>query len=321
MTPFSLEPFIAPSQDTLYDQLILGGGPAALTAAIYSARKMIRLALITSDFGGQVNDTSEIENYTGFQTISGQELTGKFTEHVKHFQIPVALGEKITEVDKKTNLFEIQVESGKVFHAKTVIVATGKRKKQLEVPGEKELSGRGVSYCSICDAPFFKGKNVIVAGGGNSAFTAVIDLMKVATEITLINYAKGFQADPVLVKAAKKENRVHLLDFHRIIKIEGDKKVTGVQIRDREKSIDTRIVTEGVFVEIGMLPNTGPLKRLAKLNDADELVVDGSCRTSVEGLFGAGDVTIVPYNQIVISAGEGAKAALTAYDYLIRNAD
>ncbi|MBN2144332.1 MAG: FAD-dependent oxidoreductase, partial [Candidatus Aureabacteria bacterium] len=164
MNLVSLDELNAIDAESIYDQLILGGGPAALTSAIYSARKMIRVALISLDFGGQVNDTSEIENYTGFQTVTGHELAEKFAEHVRHFNIPVSLGDKITNVDKNGALFEVRMESGKMFRAKTVIYATGKRKKQLNVPGEREFLGRGVSYCSICDAPFFKNRKVVVVG-------------------------------------------------------------------------------------------------------------------------------------------------------------
>ncbi|MBN2145621.1 MAG: FAD-dependent oxidoreductase, partial [Candidatus Aureabacteria bacterium] len=183
---------------------------------------------------------------------------------------------------------------------------------------EREFLGRGVSYCSICDAPFFKNRKVVVVGGGNSAFTAVIDLLKVASAITLVNFAKGFQADQVLIETAKKGIQAHFLDNHAVVRIEGDKKVSGVRVKNRDTSRENLIVADGVFVEIGLSPNTGPVKNLAKLNDLGELIVNASCQTGIEGLFGAGDVTSVPYNQIVISAGEGAKAALAAYDYLIR---
>src|SRR4030042_1724303 len=251
-----------PDNNSIYDMLIVGGGPSAMSAAIYGARKMINLALITLDFGGQVKETSVIENYLGVQSINAQELVAKFEEHVKSFDIPINLGVSIVEIKKKDDIFTVYMEDGTNFLGHTIIFATGERHRQLNVPGEKELLGKGVTYCATCDAPLFKGKKVIVVGGGNSAFTTAFDLLKLDAEIILVNYASGWQADEIFLK---------------------------------------------------------PVKNLVELTKQGEVIVDCFCRTSIPGFFAAGDVTTVPHKQIIISAGEGAKAALSAYDNLIKS--
>ena len=305
-----------PDPTSRYDLLILGGGPAAMSAAIYAARKMLKVAMVAMDYGGQVAWTSEIENYLGFMTISGQELVDRFVEQVKEFKVPVAKGEKVVKVEKG---FSVHTESGASFAGNTVLLATGKRDRPLNVPGEKELVGRGVAYCSTCDAPFYKGQKVAVAGGGNSAFTAALDLLKVDAQVTLINFVEGWQADPVMIESAKKHgDRVKYLDEHEVVRIEGAAKVSGVVAKDRKTGEEKQLEVSGIFVEIGLLPNSEPVDGLVDLNERKEVVIDCFCRTSLEGLYAAGDVTTVPHKQIVISAGEGAKAALSAYDYLTR---
>jgi len=313
-----LEQAKEPGLDVIYDLLILGGGPAAMSAAVYAARKMMKLAIITKDFGGQVRETSEVENWMGFQSINAKDLADMFEEHVKSFDIPVSLGTATTECKKEADTFRVQTEDGRVFSSRSVIVATGKRHRWLEVPGEKELAGRGVAYCATCDAPFFKGKRVVVAGGGNSAFTTAVDLLKVGAEVTLVNFIKGWQADAALQARLKQTDQVSLLDHHQVVRIEGKDRVTGVVVKDRENEREDKLDADGIFVEIGLIPNSESVKDLVDLNEQGEVIVDCSCRTSVEGLYGAGDVTTVPHKQIVIAAGEGAKAALSAYDYLIK---
>lgn len=305
-----------PDPAETYDVLILGGGPAAMTALVYAARKLLKVALVTAEFGGQVGETSAIENYMGFQTITGKELVARFKEQVQGFDVPVAEGERVERVRLEGGLFEVATAGGAVFRGRTVIYATGKRSRRLNVPGEAELAGKGVAYCATCDAPFFKGKRVVVAGGGNSALTAVVDLLKVATEVTAVNFVEGWQADPVLLEAARRHGHLRLLDLHAVKAIEGRERVEAVRVEDRRTGEERLLAAEGVFVEIGLLPNTDPVRGLAALNPAGELLVDCHCRTDVEGLFGAGDATTVPYKQIIISAGEGAKAALAAYDLL-----
>ena len=313
----SLEKAKEPEPDVSYDLIILGGGPAAMSAAVYAARKMMNLAIITKDFGGQVRETSEIENWLGFQSINAKDLADSFKEHVKSFDIAVSLGTAITEVNKEADTFKVRTDSGTVYSSRALILATGKRHRPLNVPGEKELVGRGVAYCATCDAPFFKGKKVVVAGGGNSAFTTAVDLLKVEAEVVLVNFIKGWQADEALQKRVKQIGKASLLDYHQVVRIEGKDRVTGVVVKNRENDKEKKLDANGVFVEIGLLPNNESVKDLVELNEQGEVIVDCSCKTSVQGLFGAGDVTTVPHKQIVIAAGEGAKAALSAYNYLI----
>ncbi len=310
-----------PKEGELYDLLVLGGGPAAMTAAVYAARKMLRLAMVTKDFGGQVTETSDIENYMGFQTIRGEELARKFQEQVLKFEVPVRTDDKVSKVEKSGEEFLVHTESGRTFRARTVILATGKRSRPLNVPGEKEFVGRGVAYCATCDAPFYAGKKVVVAGGANSAFTAALDLLKVDAEVTMVNFVEGWQADAVLVDMVKDNPKLTLLDYHEVTRIEGDEKVRRVYVRNRATGEERAIEADGIFVEIGLIPNSESVAGLAELTPWKEVKVDCHCRTSVPGLFAAGDVTTVPYKQIIISAGEGAKAALAAYDYLAQRGE
>jgi len=306
-----------PNPDAIYDVLVIGGGPAAMTAAVYAARKMLKLALLTKDFGGQVMDTSDIENYMGFQTITGEELAKKFQEQIRHFEVPFRKDDGVLSVTQDGDLFLVRTENDVVFRGKTVILATGKRSRPLNVPGEREFTGKGVAYCATCDAPFYAGKDVVVAGGANSALTAAMDLLKAqATHVTLVNFIEGWQADEVLMASVRDDQRLNLLDFHEVVRIEGKDRVEAVRVRNRKTGEETVIRTNGIFVEIGLLPNSEPVAELAQVNDVREVLVDCHCATNVPGLFAAGDVTTVPYKQIVISAGEGAKAALAAYDYL-----
>ncbi|HPM76604.1 MAG TPA: FAD-dependent oxidoreductase [bacterium] len=309
-----------PDPGTEYDLLVVGGGPAAMTAVVYAARKTLRVAMLAKDVGGQMGWTSEIENYMGFQTITGQELTQKFREQVEQFDVPIALDQNVTKIEKRGESFVATLEDGQSFRGRTLIIATGKRDRPLNVPGEKEFVGKGVAYCATCDAPFYKEKTVVVAGGGNSAFTAALDLLKVGAAVTLVNFAPGWQADEVMRRSLDRfGDKATLLDEHQVVAVEGEARVNAVRVRNRKTGEERRLAVDGIFVEIGLLPNSEPLGELAELNAHNELIVDCHCRTSVPGLFGAGDVTTVPFKQIVISAGEGAKAALSAYDYLTQH--
>jgi NADH-dependent peroxiredoxin subunit F len=307
-----------PDQQTVYDMLILGGGPAAMSAAVYAARKILNIALITVDFGGQIKETWEVENYLGFQSINANDLASRFQEHVESFHIPIAMGVAVKDISKKDTIFTVFMEDGRNFLGKTVIYATGEHHRRLAVPGEKEFTGKGVSYCALCDAPLYKDKKVMVVGGGNSAFTTALDLSRGNAEIILINLVQGWQADSILQQRVRKYQRIQFLDFHEVIRIEGEKTVESAVLRDRSTGEEKRFIVDGIFIEIGLLPNSDPVKNLAKLNERREVIVDCSCRTNVSGLFAAGDVTTIPHKQIIISAGDGAKAALSAYDYLVQ---
>jgi alkyl hydroperoxide reductase subunit F len=314
----SISPLRKPDHDTVYDMLILGGGPAAMSALVYAARKMINLAIVTLDFGGQMNETAEVENYLGFPSIRAGDLVARFKEHIMGFDIPVSMGISIAEVRRKGDDFEVLMEDGTSFFGHSVIFATGKRHRPLTVPGEKDLVGKGVAYCATCDAPLYKDKKVVIVGGGNSAFTTALDLSRLNAKTVVVNFLSGWQADEALRQRVESFGKVRFLDYHEILRVEGKDKLEAVVVRDRGSGEEARIEADGLFVEIGLLPNSDPVKKLAVLNKIGEVVVDCYCRTDIPGLFGAGDVTDVPHKQIIISAGEGAKAALSAYDYLIK---
>jgi alkyl hydroperoxide reductase subunit F len=304
-------------KEVVYDLLILGGGPAAMSAAIYASRKLLNLGIITRDFGGQVRETTEVENWLGFQAINAMDLADMFEEHVKSFHLSVTLGVSATRVMKKNDVFHVHSDDGNTYLGRAVIFATGKRHRSLNVPGEKELVGRGVAYCSTCDAPLFSGKKVVVVGGGNSAFTTAGDLTKVDAEVVLINFEKGWQADEVLQERIHKTGKVRFLDYSQVLRIDGKDTVEAVWFKNRDDDNEQELEVDGVFVEIGLLPNNEPVKEFVELNTNGEVIIDCGCKASVDGLFGAGDVTTVPHKQIIIAAGEGSKAALSAYDYLI----
>jgi NADH-dependent peroxiredoxin subunit F len=306
-----------PDSETVYDMLILGGGPAAMSAIVYAARKMLSLAVITLDFGGLMRETTGIENYLGFQSINASDLVARFEDHVRSFDIAVSLGIAVKEVKKNNGIFAVHMEDGILFSGKTVLFCLGERHRLLSVPGENEFYGKGLSYCATCDAPLFKGKKVMIVGGGNSAFTTAFDLMRVDARIVLVNFVEGWQAEKTLRQRVGKYDRMEFLDYHEVVGIGGKGRVEEAVVRNRKTGEEKRMPVDGVFVEIGLLPNSDPVKNLVKLNDQGEVVIDCACRTNMPGLFSAGDVTHVPHKQIIISAGEGAKAALTAYKYLI----
>jgi alkyl hydroperoxide reductase subunit F len=301
-----------------YDLAIVGGGPAGLTAAVYAARKNLDAVLISKDIGGQTLLTSDIENYMGYQYVSGRELAAKFEEQVKRYPIDVAVGEEVARVAPEGSGFVVTTSTNREVWARAVIVATGKRSRPLGVPGERELVGRGVSYCAVCDAPLFPGKDVIVVGAGNSGATAVVDLLKIARRIYVVDVLPDWRADPVLVDRIRAAgDMVQPFFGHEVVEIKGESRVEGIVIKDRGSGQVRELPVQGVFIEIGLIPNSEPVKGVAELNRWGEIVVDCKCQTSVPGLFAAGDVTTVPEKQIIIAAGEGAKAALSAYAYLI----
>jgi len=305
--------------ELIYDLVIIGGGPAGMTAAVYAARKRLKTLLISEDLGGQVLLTSEVENYMGYQYIEGRQLVNKFKEQVGHFPIDQEIGEEVQELSKEGEIFSILIKGGTKFRGKTVIIASGKRSRSLDVSGEKRLIGRGVSYCSICDAPFFEGKEIAVIGGGNSAFEAALDLVKIASGIYLVDIASTWRADSVLVEQIEKEKKVTSFPRHKVKEIKGEDRVESITIEPLDGGQIKSLSVQGVFIEIGLVPNSEFARPLVKLNQAGEIVVDCKNQTNIAGLFAAGDVSSVPEKQIVIAAGEGAKATLTAYQYLLRS--
>ncbi len=301
-------------EDKLYDLIIIGAGPADMTAAVYAARKKLDTLVISGNVGGQTLLATGVETYMGYQFITGQELMRKFEEQVRQFPIPLLIGDEVTKLSEDDNFFAVQTSKGKKFRGKTVIIASGRRARSLNVPGEKELVGRGVSYCATCDAPLFDGMDVAVIGSGNPAITAVNDLTKYARKIYSIARV-SVKADLVLVEKAKKSVKVEFLSGYAIKEIKGKDNVESIVIRDIKG--DTVLDVGGVFIEIGAIPNVEFAKDVVKLNELKEIEVNCDCNTSVAGIFTAGDVTNAPEKQIIVAAGEGAKAALSAYRYLI----
>ncbi|HEC97506.1 MAG TPA: FAD-binding protein [Nitrospirae bacterium] len=302
----------------MYDFIIIGAGPAGMTAAVYAARKKLDILVISKDVGGQPLLTSGIENYMGYQYVTGPELMRKFEEQVKQFPVALLIDEKASNLTTDDKGFIVSTTTDKKFKSRSVIIASGKRPRPLNVPGEKELVGRGVSYCATCDAPLFGEMDVAVIGGGNSALTAVIDLLKYAGRIYLIEVMPTLTADLTLIERAKKSDKVEFYPGHLVKEIRGTDRVENIVISSKDGGEDKTLSVSGVLVEIGLIPNSEFAKGLVKLNHLQEIAVDCECKTSVEGIFAAGDVTNVPEKQIIVAAGEGAKAALSTYNYLLQ---
>ncbi len=307
--------FNFPDSNKVYDAIIVGGGPAGLTAAVYCMRKGLSTALLVNHIGGQVAETAGIENYLGYRYIDGMELVSKFREQVFQFGIDFEADISVRSIEDG-ELKKVGLEDGRVFQSKTLIIASGKQSKKLGVPGEKVLTGHGVAYCSICDAPFYEGRKVVVVGGGNSGLGASLDLVKVASHVTLLHRYKKLKGDKILIDKLENYENFEIYPEHEILEITGENKVTGVTVLDKLTKETKNIETDGVFVEIGLAPNTGFAKGVLELNEFDEIIVDTYCRTSRPGIFAAGDVTSVPYKQIIVAGGEGAKAALAASEYI-----
>ena len=301
----------------MYDVMIIGGGPAGLSACVYAARKQLKTLLISVDIGGQVNSTLGIENWLGYQFIEAVDLINQFQNHVSQFPIDQKIGQKVSQVEKIKGGFEVVTEGGDRYQARLVILATGKKPRMLNVPGEKELTGRGVTYCAICDGPIFAGQRVAVVGGGNSAIEAVLDMVKIAEHVTLVSLTP-LTADPILVdQLSAAKNLTNFIEY-QTVKIEGQDFAEGLVIKDLKGGKEKRLDVTGVFIEIGLVPNSEPVKELIVLNKWGEVPVSAFCETTAPGLYAAGDVTDVPEKQIIIAAGEGAKAALQAHRYLQR---
>ncbi len=288
-----------------------------MTAGVYAARKQLDCLILTSDVGGQATWSSGIENYLGYVYITGAELVQKFEEHLKAFQITLEYAKAVC-VDHGNDAFTVVVEDGREFAARAVIVATGKSPRLLGVPGEKEFQGRGVTYCSTCDGPIFAGMDVLVVGGGNSGLDSAVQLMKICPKVYLVEQDSRLHGDEILQKRIAEAGNVEVLTGTDVVQIHGDAFVNAVTLRSRDTG-QTRVVeVKGVFVEIGLVPNTQFISNLIALNKYGEIPVDCGARTGIPGLFAAGDVTDVPEKQIICAAGDGAKAALGAYSYLVR---
>lgn len=305
-----------------YDVLIVGSGPAGAAAAIYSARKGIRTGLMGERFGGQILDTVDIENYISVPKTEGQKLAGALKVHVDEYDVDVIDSQsasKLIPAAVEGGLHQIETASGAVLKARSIIVATGAKWRNMNVPGEDQYRTKGVTYCPHCDGPLFKGKRVAVIGGGNSGVEAAIDLAGIVEHVTLLEFAPEMKADQVLQDKLRSLKNVDIILNAQTTEVKGDgRKVVGLEYRDRVSGDIHNIELAGIFVQIGLLPNTNWLEGAVERNRMGEIIIDAKCETNVKGVFAAGDCTTVPYKQIIIATGEGAKASLSAFDYLIR---
>jgi alkyl hydroperoxide reductase subunit F len=288
-----------------------------MTAAVYAARKRLDAVLISKDLGGQAMWTGRVENYMGYQYIEGFELMSKFEEQVKQFPLEQKIGSQAVSLRRIDGGFEVVSDNNERYQAKAAIIATGKRPRSLNVPGEERLKGKGVTYCAICDGPVFAGQKVAVIGGGNSALEAADDMSRIAEQVYVVSVTL-FTGDKILVEKVQGASNVTVFLEHEVLSISGETLADGIEIRDLKTRKQKRLDVSGIFVEIGLLPNSDLVKELVALNEQGEIVVNCRSETDVPGLFAAGDVTNVPEKQIVISAGEGAKAALQAHKYIQR---
>jgi len=304
-----------------FDVLIVGGGPAGAAAAVYAARKGIRTGVAAERFGGQVLDTMAIENFISVQHTEGPKLAVALEEHVKQYDVDIMNLQRADQLipGKDGALHEVKFASGASLKSRTVILATGARWREMNVPGEQQYRNRGVAYCPHCDGPLFKGKRVAVIGGGNSGVEAAIDLAGVVSHVTLLEFDVQLRADAVLQRKLNSLPNVTVITSAQTTEVTGDgQKVNGLLYKDRQSGETLTIKLEGIFVQIGLLPNTDWLKGTIELSPRGEIVVDSRGETSIPGIFAAGDVTTAPYKQIIIALGEGAKASLSAFDHLIR---
>lgn len=297
----------------LYDVVVIGGGPAGVSAAVYSVRKGLKTAIIAEKIGGQVNDTKGIENLISVVYTEGPQLAAQLHEHLKHYPVEILENRRVEKIDKDKKL--INLEGGEFLNYEATIIATGAKWRELNVPGEKEYMGRGVAYCPHCDGPFYKGKKVAVIGGGNSGVEAAIDLAGIVKEVVVFEYNDQLKADKVLVDKLLSLPNVSVITSAKSKSVVGDgQKVLGIEYQDRKSEKDIKIELDGIFIQIGLLPNSQFLKGVVELTQFGEIVIDNKGRSSVPGIYAAGDVTTTPYKQIIISMGEGAKAALAAFE-------
>ena len=297
--------------------MIIGAGPAGLAASVYAARKRLKTLLVSGDIGGQVNWTMGVENYLGYQFIEGPELINNFNNQLSKYPVEQKIGIKVTRINKIKGGFQVITNDGEEYSSRVVIYTAGKKSKKLNVPGEAEFTGKGVSYCAICDGPVFTGQRVAVVGGGNSALEAVLDLVKIAEHVDMVSLTQ-LTGDAVLIDQLEDAKNLSVYLEYQTEKIEGNDFVTGMVIKELKSQKGKRLNVSGIFIEIGMVPNSEPLKGLIKLNKWGEVPVNRSSETEVPGLYAAGDVTDVPEKQIIVAAGEGAKVALQAHRYLQR---
>ena len=307
----------------VYDLIIIGAGPAGMTAGVYAARKKLKTLILSQDIGGQAAWSSDVENYLGFTMITGADLVEKFEHHVEQFKDVLELRlvtKGVSEIKKEKTYFSVQIKDGNIEHARAVIIAGGKIPRPLGVAGEKEYLNRGVTYCAWCDGPLFAGKDVAIVGGGNSALDAALNIERTVKSIVIINVTPELTGDPVMIDKITASPHVRVINNSEVLSINGDKFVSSISVQNHKEKTPSNIDVAGVFIEVGSLPATGYLKSLIKLNKASEIIIDKYNMTSREGIFAAGDITDIPEKQIITAAGEGAKAAICAAQYIARSA-
>lgn len=298
-----------------FDVVVIGGGPAGVSAAIYSVRKGLKTALLAEKIGGQVQDTKGIENLISVIYTEGPQLAAQLHQHLQHYPVQIFEHRRVEKIDSKEKI--IHLEGGEKLSAQSIIVATGAKWRELNVPGEKDYLGRGVAYCPHCDGPFYKGKKVAVVGGGNSGVEAAIDLAGIVSEVVLFEYNDQLKADQVLVDKLKSLSNISVIVSAKTNQVVGDgQKVTALEYQDRKTESMKQVNLDGIFVQIGLLPNSQFLKGVVELSQFGEVIVDHKGHTSVSGIYAAGDVTTTPFKQIIIAMGEGAKVALAAFEDL-----
>jgi alkyl hydroperoxide reductase subunit F len=299
----------------VHDIVIVGAGPAGITAAIYAARKMMDFVVLSKDVGGQTLWSADIENYTGYQIITGIELVSRFTEHLDKLDVKISEPEEVTRVSKEGRLVKTESDKGE-YLSKTVIIATGRQPKKLEVDSEDRYLGKGLTYCATCDGPLFSGRDVAVIGGGNAALEAVLQMMKIAAKVYLIDISPELKADAIMVLKARSAENVEIINSSRVVSIKGDKFVSGITLDTGSGKRELEV--SGIFAEIGSLPLSDMVEGVKKIKNG-EISVNCMTATDIPGIFAAGDVTSVYAKQIIVACGEGAKAAMASFEYIGKN--
>ncbi|AZG33755.1 MULTISPECIES: alkyl hydroperoxide reductase subunit F [Shewanella] len=309
------------NQKSVFDMLVVGGGPAGAAAAIYSARKGLNTGIVADKFGGQVAETVGIENFISVSKTEGPKLVANLEAHVKDYDVDIMQNQRALSL-AQNGLFDVTLESGAILSSKTIVLATGARWREMNVPGEKEYRNKGVAYCPHCDGPLYKGKRVAVIGGGNSGIEAAIDLANIVEHVTVLEFDSKLRADDVLQRKAKSMGNISIITQAMTTEVKGDgTRVTSLIYTDRTTGESNQVTLAGIFVQIGLVPNTEWLKGVVEMTPRGEIIVDGRGQTSIPGVFAAGDVTDTPYKQIIIAMGSGASASLGAFDYLIRHSE
>ena len=306
------------NETELYDVLIVGTGPAAVASAVYAVRKGLKTAMIGTKIGGQVLDTNEIENVIGLTKTTGSEFSKKLETHAKEYEIALKEGNYVREIKEDGKNKIVTTDDGKSYSTKTVILATGAKWRELNVPGEQDYKGKGVHYCATCDGPFYRNLDVAIIGGGNSGVEAALDMAGIAKSVTLVEFMPDLKADKILQEKLTERENITVITNAQVTEVYGETFTTGLKYKERSTEEMKDLKIDGMFIEIGLVPNTEFIKGYVETTKFGEIIINEVNSTNVKGIFAAGDVTTVKYKQIIIAMGEGAKAALGAFDYLIK---